>query len=377
MALPGEMAMNDDKIIWEPQILAAQAFSATRFAVAFGVLEYDDPFSIVLEYDEAFPQPWARTNISREIWAIAPWHSGRDAPMRSVALSNEGDVYFIGDEIDREKILGAGIGSPDATGAGDVTGFANFDGVLFASGQGEQCFRRSGPSRWDKLAVGVKAEPNRKPINFRRIAGSSERDIYLLGIAAPLMPELDKETRQKLLETDDWDAWNNAHDDLATRSGAAGLVDEGRVYHWDGANWRKLDLPGTSVFYDAYVETPEKVWLVGTDGAVLLGNARGSFQRVSSLGTTETLLSFTKLGETYYAASDYALHTFDGRDLQPFRPRLRRAPPTPFKVQAIDDVLFYFDYKQGVHRFKGTAWERISIPPELLTRDFKGLNRTP
>jgi hypothetical protein len=32
-------------------------------------------------------------------------------------------------------------------------------------------------------------------------------------------------------------------------------------------------------------------------------------------------------------------------------------------VQAADDVLFYFDYRQGIHRFDGKVWEEI----------FKGL----
>ena len=42
-------------------------------------------------------------------------------------------------------------------------------------------------------------------------------------------------------------------------------------------------------------------------------------------------------------------------------------------MQAVDDVLFYFDYKLGVHRFDGNRWEEIPIPPELLARDFRGL----
>lgn len=40
-------------------------------------------------------------------------------------------------------------------------------------------------------------------------------------------------------------------------------------------------------------------------------------------------------------------------------------------MQAVDDVLFYFDYKQGVHRFDGASWEKIPIPPELLQREFR------
>ena len=76
-------------------------------------------------------------------------------------------------------------------------------------------------------------------------------------------------------------------------------------------------------------------------------------------------------------ASDYALHWFDGHLLSPLKPKIdpfiNRNVPTPLKVQAVDDVLFYFDYKHGVHRYDGENWEEIVIPPELLEREFKGL----
>lgn len=197
-------------------------------------------------------------------------------------------------------------------------------------------------------------------------------------MAAPQVPTLDTKTEEALRQSNDWDAWSKAYKDSAARAGTAGLVDEGRVYHWDGASWRKLDLPTVSVIKDAYLETPEQVWLVGTGGMILRGNAASGFESVNTTGTTDTLLSFARFGGTYYVASDYALHTFDGHGLAPFPPpRLRRMPPSPFKLQAIDNILFYFDYKQGVHRFNGTEWERISIPPELLERAFKGLHRTP
>jgi hypothetical protein len=78
-------------------------------------------------------------------------------------------------------------------------------------------------------------------------------------------------------------------------------------------------------------------------------------------------------------ASDYALHWFDGHLLSPLKPILdpsiNRNIPTPLKVQAVDDVLYLFDYKHGIHIFDGVKWAEIEIPPELLEREFKGLKR--
>ncbi len=366
--------MNDDTP-YVPQILAAELFSSTHFVVALGELAYDDPFSIVLEYDAAFPQPWSRTNISREMTAISKAPVDPHETARFAAVSNEGDVYLIGDETAREKITGAGIASPDSRGLGGIYGMACIAGGLYAAGQGEQLYTRTDVGRWDHIDLGAVKDPKFQPVAFGKIGGSSASDIYVLGVAAPALPKLDQATEQQLLAGDDWDAWFKANDDVASKSGTSGLVEKARVFHYDGARWRELDLPNSSVIKDVYIETPDRVWLVGTGGTILVGSAKLGFKRAGSADETLTFLSITKFKDGYVVASDYALHSFDGQTLTPLKPRLRKAPPTPFKVQAIDNTLFYFDYKQGIHRFDGTSWEVVPVPPELLQRNFKGLTR--
>ena len=83
----------------------------------------------------------------------------------------------------------------------------------------------------------------------------------------------------------------------------------------------------------------------------------------------------TRWSDACVVASDHALHTFDGRQLAPLEPRLRRTP-NPFQVQGFGGALLYCDYKQGIHRYDGTDWTPVPIPPELepsplaLARDF-------
>jgi hypothetical protein len=364
-----------DEPSWNPRIVAALALGKDHFVVAYGELDYDDPFTAVLEYNAAYPQPWARTDIGREIKALTRWIGGDPAGARFVALSDEGDVYFIGEQTVREKIAGAGVASPDATGDGSLFGLANVGGTLYAAGQGEQVFRRAGPQRWDRLSLGIASHPEHKRIAFQKIVGRSEQDAYLLGVAAPALPQLDAQTEQSIAATDDWGALFKAHDDLAAEAGLAGRVDEGRVFHTDGSRWRAVDLPTAAVLNDLLLDTPDRIYMVGTGGTILEGNPVAGFRLVTTHNSTDTFLSITRLGSLYYLASDYALHTFDGRVVSPLKPRLRRGPPTPFGVQAVDDVVFYFDYKQGVQRFDGRNWERIDIPPDLLQRRFKGLPR--
>ncbi len=360
---------------WNPTIVAARAFSANQFAVAYGELEYDNPFTAILDYDEGFTQPWARIDVAREIQAITPVCIGLVSQARFIALSNEGDVYFIADKTFQEKIIGAGVGSPDATGAGAVLSLVCAGATLYAVGQEEQVFKRTGDAHWDLMSMTTKQNARFRRVTFTNVVAASADDIYLLGYAAPKTAQLDPATEKKLLEAGDWDAWNKANAELAANSGLAGLVDVGHLTHFDGANWHDVDLSGSDVIKDAFIETPDKVWLVGTGGTLLVGNARTGFRRVDLAGFSATFLSITKLNDIYVLASDYALHTFDGHRLTPLKPRLRKAPPNPFRVQAIGDMMFYFDYKQGVHRYDGTTWTRILIPLDLLKRTFTGLPR--
>ena len=324
--------------MWDPRILAAEAITAEHFVVALGELAYDDPFTAVIEYDAAFPQPWSRTDIAREIKAIT--QAVPRAPGRYVVVSDEGDVYFIGDDTMREKIVGAGVASPDATGLGGVLALARLDERLVAAGQGAQVYQRIGSGRWDRVIVAGAADAGYKPDAFTAIKAASDHDIYILGFAAPEVKTLDPDQEQKLLEAGDWDDIFAAHDLTAD---AGHKVDQGRVFHFDGAAWRQLDLPGPDVIKDAFIETPDKVWLVGTGGTVLVGNARAGFRRIDLAGFDATFLSMTKLNDTYVLASDYALHTFDGHQLTPLKPRLRTSPPNPLRVQAIGGAMFYFD----------------------------------
>ena len=162
---------------------------------------------------------------------------------------------------------------------------------------------------------------------------------------------------------------------VSRRAEGSGRTSEGRGFHWDGARWSKLDVPTDSVVRDIYVEAPDKLWFAGTDGLLMRGNARDGFRSMHCSEGLNHMVSFTRFRGTYICATDYALHHFDGRSLTPLKPRFTTAAvPTPLKVQGVDDVLFYFDYKQGVFRFDGATWEQIPIPLELLDKTFKGLS---
>eukprot|EP00913_Durusdinium_trenchii_P010529 g9873.t1 len=298
------------------------------------------------------------------------------------------DVYALpmGDESSHLKIQGAGVYSDDAAGLGYVNAIAWVDDALFVTGYHSQLYRLTADhANWfnkDKLPV---APETYDYLVFGDIGGTSASDLYMTVTYSPTSTsrELTDEEQERMgrlyLEGRNEEAY-------AIREAAEGAsrVIEGRFYHWNGDEWRVVATPRSGRYYpepatlsDIFIETEDRIWTVGNNGVILLGNAKQGFQDVSFKGNDENLRSITKFKDRMVIASDYALHWFDGHILSPLKPVLdpsiNKNVPTPLKVQGVGDVLYYFDYKHGVFTFDGHQWTEIVIPPQLLEREFKGL----
>lgn len=173
-------------------INAAHATGRGQFCIALCELEYDDPFSALLDYDESLPQPWSRTDIAREIYSVTAPGTTECIGSRFAALSNEGDVCWVGDQTSREKILGAGVQSPDASGAGGLAGLGLIEGQLWAVGHGAQIYRRSGSNRWDKIPFAETPKLGFEVVRFGRIVSTNIDDIYVSGVSFPMKVKIDK-----------------------------------------------------------------------------------------------------------------------------------------------------------------------------------------
>jgi hypothetical protein len=361
---------------------AAHAVSRDRFCVAVHKLDVDDPFSIILEYDGNFTQPWSRVEVRRNVADVTAKPDPELGSRPYIAISDEGDVFSItGDGILTEKIRGAGVYSADADGSGGISGISFADGKLYAFGLGGQLYVQDAQGTWRRLAIDDPAAAVRGSL---KSLGGNE-DIYIVGSIAPQPFLASEEIEKAQLEAaaaGDFQRFEELSKEAERVAGQQGLggMPTGLLLHGSGESWRRLESGAAHTFNDVFIETSERVWICGTEGSILLGNGKDGFKDVSFHGDRSiNLVSLTKFRDRITLASDYGLHSFDGHILSTIKPKLdpfiNRSVPTPFKVQAVDDVMFYFDYKHGVHRFDGENWEEITIPPELLARDFQGLRR--
>ena len=366
--------------MWKPRINCAAAASRDEFCIALTELEYDDPFSAIISYDGRLQQPWGRTDVQREINSVcvtADHHSGK--PAQYAALSNEGDVYFLGTKTTREKIPGAGIQSPDAKGLGATFDIAMVNGNLWVTGANRQLYERQGANDWARIPLTSPSVPDSADgdtVDLSAILELGQGEALILGISRSAGRPSAVDTDENLRTSDNWDDWLSAiESDSKKVPEPAGVL-----FHHKESKWLDVEIPNTKIPTDIYKSSTNDIWIVGYEGSILRGSLTTGFSEIAFHGDRDkNLLSITEFSDRMVIASDYALHWFDGHLLTPLKPKIdqfvNRNVPTPLKVQAVGDLLFYFDYKHGVHRFDGENWEQIVIPPELLERDFKGLRQ--
>jgi hypothetical protein len=358
---------------WAPQIHAAFAARPDNFCIALSELEYDDPFSAILSYDGTFSQPWARVDVRREVTAITSLPATADGGVAYAALSNEGEVYFSNKAFDREDIPGAGIARPGGRGQMYVLG--TFQNALLAAGAGGLIYRRS-DSGWIQLNSGLAAPSGYESPGFAAMGVTANQELYICGSVFDNSEPYDVTSDPTYSDDMSVEAMTELF--MKNADGSEQKSSAGFGAYFNGKIWRNLELGEHPPINSLFVESSNNVVMVGSNGLILTGNADAGFQDVSFKGNSNlNLLSVTIFEGQILIASDHSLHSFDGHILSPIKPKFAlsrlASVPTPFKIQAVDDVLFYFDYKHGVHRLDGENWEEIEIPPELLEREFKGL----
>lgn len=356
---------------WEPSIYAAHAIDYNRFCLSLSDFDHDDPFSAILRYDGSFPQPWSRSDVKREINSIVSQACSPGG--QYAALSSEGDVYMLNGKTTTEKIIGAGLLSPDASGSGIMLDMQCVGATLFASGWCGQLFVKKTGQPWQSIDTQMTPPRGFQKVNFTHIGAIKSDDIYLCGVYRPEIPDLDKDEVDRLVNNNaSAEDWEQAYFYLDSTRPDLPTCDRGCLFHWTERNLVEVDVGEFSKCYfnSFFIDESDVVWLVGSGSAILHGNAKTGFVH-TSLSGDQTFISITKFGDRFIIASEDNLYYFDGKKMEAMKRPPIGAPLRPKKVQAAGKVLFYFDYAAGVFRFDGSAWEQIQIPRALYARDFR------
>jgi len=316
------------------QVTFTTGFAVTRdYFVAAGAMDEMPPFAPctrVFSFDQSSSPSWTKHD---EEWRVARIWSYFDESDNGYIclLSVEGDIKFLSEDTPiTEKIPGAGVFSEDAGGWGYMNCLRQIGDHLYACGDGGQVYKRLGPDSWQHMdAALIQTPPVNDRLQLNSINGLTENDIYLSG----------------------------------DFPGPAGL--EGKLFHFDGSDWRPLPIPEVGYLNSIHIESPERIWVCGHNGALLLGNARDGFKDLSSVEDNQLFYSLTLFNGKVYLASNLGLFAYDPADLAArirkvitgLMPELQDA----HVVDACDGVLWSIGEKD-IARFDGKQWVRVDHP---------------
>jgi hypothetical protein len=348
----------------EVTFCAALVLDAERFVVSFafdGTDRDDEHHAGLFIYDGRYARPWTYHDSKQALISSLATHCEvPDGPRALCALSDlDGDVTYyslLGERLVIEDIADAGLSNPIPMSKkyGHALSIRQIGSHLYVSGMRGQVYRRSGPGRWVHMDKGLLQENDKEASSFlHAINGPAEDDIYVAG---------------SIFAAD-------AH--------------RGAVFHWNGRRWRRIETPPVSWITAIHVESEDRIWLAGNNGALLVGNHRSGFQsplskyapahpirmgngwRACDLRPVSDLFHALTIFEgTLYIGTNQGLYQFDetiGRVI-PVQTGLARQLTYVSTLGQADGVIWCFGPKD-IACFDGVIWTRIHHPYNPDTDD--------
>jgi len=371
----------------DQKIRTAYARSETEFCVAIHRMEKDNMGTIILSYKGGYSQPWTGTYVPRNISSITDYTAPGKDPIY-IAMSNEGDIYELHENKTKiTKIKGAGVYSDDAKdNLGYVVDLKQIGSALYAVGQGAQLYKRDNGKDWVKIEDESFAFPaGYKDTKFENIDGPSEDCLVIYAkdfpasVSSKEIGELEKQ-KEAAFEKDDMDEYEKLFYAQRKLEGQIREDPQGRVLYFDGTEWDEMDVDGLCPGV-IMSNGPDEIWGGATSASFLYGDVENGIDSEDIHDGKGSYYATTKFRDRYVLGSSHNIVSVkqvpDSMeiDVVPLKPKIFKDHPfAPLKVQAVDDVMFYFDYNLGIYIWDGDKkWTNIPIPPELLERDFKGL----
>jgi hypothetical protein len=201
---------------------------------------------------------------------------------------------------------------------------------LYACGASGQVYRREGKNCWKHMDEGILQAPGNAVFWMPHdINGPHESAIYLAGsIFAKGMPPF--------------------------------------LSFWNGKVWKNLTLPEVAESITRiFVESETRIWLCGHHGALLLGNARDGFRRLSIVKDSQLFTSITMFDGKVYLGSNRGPFFYDpARHDAGIRPVTTSLSPELTDINYVDakDGVLWMIGSKDLARFDGKHWQRIHAP---------------
>lgn len=310
--------------------------AGARFVIclsgAMDAFDPTEPYSRMYFFNQHAENLWTFNEHDFVIPSVCVWRNPATPNQRIfVALSENGQVVFLGPTQFQEQIPEAGLHHALSKGFGYLNDIQQIGEHLYACGFSGQVYRRNGENDWVHMDQGILQQPGMNGGEYfvQVINGLNEQTIYIAG-----------------------------------SENLRGY--QPRADFWDGKKWNRLNLPKSAGrITNIFVESEDKIWMCGSEGTILLGNAQDGFSNLNEFQKNYLFLSICKFKEKIYLGSNLGLFTFNpvdplkgiSRVWTGMEPELQDANI----VDSVDDVLWSMGPKD-IARFDGIKWERFHHP---------------
>ncbi len=268
---------------------------------------------------------------------IVSVHAYRQLPedkKRFACVGSQGAVHFVRGstrEVRTERLPGAGL--VEGNFGGLMMNLRDIGGQLWACGQHGQVYRRFGVDDWRRADEGIRVTIDPAEYGPDRID-----EMLSVMSSAPMLNCIDG--------TSNADVY------------VVGM--QGFLAHFDGATWRKIELP-VSEHLDWVRCADDEVWICGHRGTLLRGNARSGFVRVSGGDDQHTFVCLAKFNDAVYLSAEEGLFVYDGVSVLPVTSKLKPEIQDAWRLDHADGVMWSIGVTDLV-RFDGKTWTRVHHP---------------
>ncbi len=329
--------------------------------MSYGRLDDENPLSSILLFKAGAPVPWGFVEVPRTIVSITSFSRDPHSGAVFVAMSNEGDVYFVEGDVPFEKIPGAGVLSDDAGGLGSMRTIRNLAGVLYACGYGSQAYRRAADGRWDPVIP-----PSLSGLAKIDLSGMALARDGALAVCGATQLTYRTPTAEEMSTLERYKAEGPNSRFLKYRREIMRVEKwvAGNISFLDSAGWSIVDLGTRNKLNDICRSADGGVIAVGQAGVMFSVAPNGDVLDVSSDGIMQAYSAVRCHGSSIYVLGEDSIFEFaaDMSLVQSIS-----LPPnltSPLSFDVFDDAIAYFDHS-GAAIYADRSWTAVNIPDDL------------
>lgn len=136
---------------------------------------------------------------------------------------------------------------------------------------------------------------------------------------------------------------------------------DGFIGHHDGTSWRIVERSTAASLNAMHLSADKDVWIVGSRGTVLKGNAQRGFQTLLRKSLNADLYSITSFGNILYIGASNGIYTLVNSKLDLIPISIQEDLSQVTCVESKDGVLWALSPKKLL-RFDGNSWQVLKHP---------------